>query len=218
MKTSIFTTYLNTGLLSCLFIFFSLGCTEDEDVDAVSAIPVNSEYNIIINGEGYVGGFVGSFQIPARLVVVATIPDNTQNNGVNPVDVGIFTNPGPIVGQAGALYFGTNTSLSSIVGSTLGASAIDVAIVGVNQASRTVSIEVDGNAFGLPTARLNTFNIYNLTTGITAQIHNVLAGRIEMSFNGNEVQGTIQIGGSSGFTGPGITSNYIAGFTGTRSN
>ncbi len=38
---------------------------------------------------------------------VSAIPEGIQTNGVNPVDIRLFTIPDPIVGQAGALYLGS---------------------------------------------------------------------------------------------------------------
>lgn len=75
----------------------------------------NSAYEISVNWEGGIA-------LPADLVITPTIdtaPQATTNNGVNPVDVGIFTRASPLVGNAGALWFGTNTSLSAIKGSKL---------------------------------------------------------------------------------------------------
>jgi hypothetical protein len=155
----------------------------------------------------------------ADIVIVPTIdPTDALNNGVNPIDIGIFTTTSPIIGNAGALYFGTNTSLSSLVGSNQGASALDITFVTVNNSVGQIGIQIDGNAFGLPSARLGTFNIFNLTDGVTAQIHNVLAGTVslQLSNGGQSIQGTIQLGGSSGFSGGNVTSLYSATFTGTR--
>jgi hypothetical protein len=78
-------------------------------------------------------------------------------------------------------------------------------------------IRVDGNIFGLPAARLNTFNMYNLTSGVIAQIHNVLGGQILIQFSpdGQSVSGNIALLGSSGFGGPTPTSQYVATFSGT---
>lgn len=196
-----------------LLLLVSCNCDDD---DLLPTIPQNAEYQISIEGEGYVGGLVSRFQIQAILVTTPTIEDGTQRNGINPIEIGIFTDPNPIVGHAGALYFGTNTSLSSLVGSRLRASAMDVAFVSIDQRANSVHVRLDGDIFGLPTARLNTFNIYNLTTGLFAQIQNVLAGEINIIFNGDDVNGDISLGGSSGFTGPSITSQYLATFAGRR--
>jgi hypothetical protein len=190
-------------------------------------VSVLGSYQITITGEGSFSGTPSGypFSINAVLVVTPTIDTSeVVNNGVNPVDVGIFTTVSPIVGQAGALWFGTNTSLCSLVGCSNGGSGIDIAFVdGIadpNAGTAEVNITVDGNAFGLPNARLATFNIYNLTTDLTAQIHNVLAGTVllQITDGGQSVSGTINLGGNSGFDGPGITSEYLANFSGSRIN
>lgn len=181
-------------------------------------------YRIVISGQVTFSGLPASppFNRSATLVVTPTIdpldPSLSTNNGVNPVDIGIFTDDSPIIGFAGALYFGTNTSLSSLVGSSIGASAIDVAFVEVDQSAGRVIAAIDGDVFGLPNARLNTFNIFNARDSITTQIQSVLAGTVilEFSDNGNTIAGSITIGGSSGFGGVGITTEYTATFSGTR--
>lgn len=179
---------------------------------------VTSTYRIVINGQGLPSAV--PFSLEADLIFTVTLDlTAATNNGINPVDVAIFTTASPIIGTAGALYFGTNTSLSALRGSNLGASNIDIAFVEVTPDNTGIVITVDGNVFGLPNARLNTFNIYNITTDIiTAQIHNILAGtiQIQLSPDGQSVGGTIALGGSSGFAGPGITSEYQATFSGTR--
>jgi hypothetical protein len=162
-----------------------------------------------------------SFSVPATLETFVTInPAPEIDNGVNPIDVAIITDgniASPLVGVAGALWFGTNTSLCVLVSCTIGASGIDIAFVQVDAAARQVLITVDGNVFGLPAARLNTFNIYNVTSGVTAQIHNVLAGEVFIQFSNDDqsVSGTIALLGSSGFGGPTPTSQYVANFSGT---
>ncbi len=72
----------------------------------------------------------------------------------------------------------------------------------MDQAKKSVNIQLDGNITGLPRARLNVLNIYNLTSGVTAQIHNILDGTIDISFDGENIQGAIDLGGCSGFQGP----------------
>jgi hypothetical protein len=162
-----------------------------------------------------------SFSVPASLVTFGTInPAPEIDNGVNPIDVAIITDgnvANPLVGVAGALWFGTNTSFCVLVNCTIGASGIDIAFVQVDTVSGQVLITVDGNVFGLPAARLNTFNIYNVTSGVTAQIHNVLGGEvfIQFSSDGQSVSGRIALLGSSGFGGPTPTSQYVADFSGT---
>jgi hypothetical protein len=187
------------------------------------AIPQQAQYIIQIEGQAnQAGGTVSTFAVNAALVVVPTIDPQAigVRNGPNPVDVAIITNASPLQGEAGALWFGTNTAFCSLVGCTTGASAIDTTIVVVDSARDTVTITVDGDIFGQPTARLNIFNIFNIRTGVTAQIYNVLAGEITIQFadRGRSVSGTIDLGGNSGFSGPAVTTEYSATFSGTRSD
>lgn len=206
-------TWLRCALFAPLCCALLVGCDSNDE----PSVPRNALYNIVLSGQASFSGVPGqSFQVPGVLVLRPTNSEPQLDNGVNPVEVGIFTNASPIVGAAGALYFGTNTALSREVGFRQGEIGIDIAFVEVR--GQRVRVTVDGNAFGLPAARLGTFNIYNLTSGVTAQIHNVLAGTIDVQFNdgAQTVNGTIQIGGSSGFGGPTVTSEYTASFTGTR--
>jgi hypothetical protein len=183
-------------------------------------------YAIRITGEGASVDFAGRltpygepFVIDAALIVSG--PLDTQaltRNGVNAVDIGIKTTTSPIVGRAGALWFGTNTSMSALIGTSpaIGPSNIDVAVVTYDSATRTVTAQLDGNVFGSPFARVNYLNIYNLRSSIVAQIHNAFAGGMTLTFapDGRSVTGQINLGGSSGFGGPNVSSAYVATFAG----
>jgi hypothetical protein len=186
-------------------------------------IPQRAQYSIQITGRANQGGEpTSTFTLNATLVVVPTVDPRAigVRNGPNPVDVAIITADSPLQGVAGALWFGTNTSFCSLIGCTTGASAIDTAVVMADARRGTVIITVDGDVFGQPTARLNVFNIFNIRTGLTAQIYHVLAGGITIQFTngGQSVSGTIDLGGNSGFSGPAVTTEYSATFRGTRSN
>lgn len=180
-------------------------------------IPMNSQYEIKIVGSTAPGGAVSTV---ADLVVRPTVAQGptASTNGANPVDVGIFTRSSPVEGNAGALWFGTNTSLASFKGSNLGVANIDVAFVDAKQNDGTVAITLDANAFGLPNARIATLNVYNVTSGSPAQIHDILTGSVNIRFlnGGQNVTGDITLAGFPGFNGPAIPSNYQATFTGTR--
>jgi hypothetical protein len=183
------------------------------------AIPAPAVYSITLDGAAGAGGGLTAFRQNAALVLVPTIdPTAATRNGVNAVDVGIKTAGSPIVGVAGALWFGTNLGISAVIGSSpaVGASAVDVAFV--TAVGGHVEVVLDGNVFGLPFARVNYLNIYNVQTSLVAQIHNVLAGRVilDISDGGNSIRGTIELGGSSGFNGPTVSSVYAANFAGVR--
>jgi len=190
---------------------------------AGGAIPQRAQYSIQITGQAnQAGGPVSTFALNATLVIVPTIDPQAigVRNGPNPVDVALITTASPLQGVAGALWFGTNTSFCSLIGCTTGASAIDTTVVVADATRGTLMITVDGDVFGQPTARLNVFNIFNIRTGLTAQIYHTLAGGITIQFanGGQSVSGTIDLGGNSGFSGPAITTEYSATFRGSRSN
>lgn len=114
--------------------------------------------------------------------------------------------------MADSLYFSTNTSLSeAVIPTTTQGSRIDLAFVGWEPATRIISVALDETV-----ARLGALNIFNATTDFTAQSHNVLAGTVETQFLNNDanVQGVILLGGSSGFSGPDVSSEYQAEFSG----
>ena len=185
------------------------------------AIPQQALYRIQITGQVLQsGGITSQFSVGAFLMLVPTIDPLAigVRNGPNPVDVGIFTDVSPIIGNAGALYFGTNTAFCAVIRCTTAASAIDTTFVAVNPAQGRVDITVDGNVFGLPAARLNIFNIFNARTSLVAQIYNILAGQIALQFGpgAQTVTGAIALGGSSGFTGPVVSTIYEATLTGVR--
>lgn len=234
---AVFGPLLGVGLL--LMSLGSTGCSggsDSEGADAAGgnttstgttppggAIPRQAQYSIQITGQAnQAGGPVSTFTLNGALVIVPTVDPQAigVRNGPNPVDVALITSASPVQGVAGALYFGTNTSFCSLVGCTTGASAIDTTAVTADATRGTVMITVDGDVFGQPTARLNVFNIFNVRTGVMAQIYNILAGGITIQFadGGQSVSGTIDLGGNSGFSGPAVTTEYRATFRGTRSN
>ena len=188
-----------------------------------SFIPQNAVYNILISGEGSFSGVPSGrpfTNLVATLYIFPTIEIvPITNNGINPRDVAIITNVSPILGTAGALWFGTNTSTCSLVNCQSAQSMIDVAIVETDENKNEIIVNLDSN-FIATRARLSTFNIYNLTSNILAQVHNILAGGMAMQFrdNANTVIGVIRLLGSSGFAGPFPTSEYNATFVGTRIN
>jgi hypothetical protein len=176
-------------------------------------IPLNSQYEITIEGNTAPGGAIS---VVADLVVLPTVATATAPaNGVNPVEIGIFTRARPVPGNVGALSFGTNTAVANHIAGNLGASSVDVAFVDAKQNEGTVDITVDGKAFSLPNARLSTLNIYNVASGSTALANNILSGVVNLRFlnGGQRVSGDITL---SGFGGPGLASSYQATFTGTR--
>jgi hypothetical protein len=181
---------------------------------SADTIPLSSQYEITIAGHTVPGGAIS---VVADLVVLPTVATSATaaSNGVNPVEIGIFTRPSPIAGNAGALSFATNTALASHIGSNLGASSVDVAFVDAKQNAGTVDITLDGKAFGLPDAQVSTLNIYKIASGASVQTNNILTGLVNLRFSnsGQDVSGDIIL---SGFGGPAVASSYQATFTGTR--
>lgn len=187
-----------------------------------SDISTNTVYSINITGQGFYGSIPDqTFQVQGALVIVPTQDpgsEYTVQNGINIVDIGIFTNANPLLGVAGALYFGSNTALCQFLGCNTSASAIDVSYVNFDSVNQKLEVVLDGNAFGLPASRFAVFNIYNLRTSLVTQIQHILAGAVTIDFKneGKTVSGTIELGGSSGFGGPNITTQYLAYFEGTQ--
>jgi len=184
-----------------------------------SGVPASGSYTITIDGTVLIGSSTFPFRTTAALVVVPTLDPNSgayTSNGVNPRDVGIFTDVSPVVGNAGAVWFGSNTSMGPR-GRT-SESNIDMSIVTLDTTTTTLTVLVDGNAFGLPNARIETMNIFTGQSSVFTQIQHVLAGGVIARFSdgGKAVSGTIELGGSSGFNTGGISSIYRGQFSGAR--
>ncbi len=99
-RQACFNHYLIYGI--CFFLLLTAACNKDDDED--STVPQSADYDIVITGQpGFVTNgqptYSGSFQIQGILVVRPTIADGTQSNGVNPIEIGIFTNPNPLGGR-----------------------------------------------------------------------------------------------------------------------
>ena len=184
-------------------------------------IPQQAVYRVEITGIALqAGGVSSTFSLPGHVVVAPPFDPRAIGvfNGPNPIDLGIFTDASPILGVAGALYFGSNTGFCRLIGCSTFASAIDTTFVAIDQRQGTVNVVVDGNVFGLNTARLSIFNIFNIRTSIVAQIYNVLAGGVALQFTngGQGISGNIVLGGSSGFGGAAVTTEYRATVNGRR--
>ena len=213
------TSLASTPRFASLALCFALvtsslaSCSSEGDPTGTEREP--TVYRVTLSGD--VGLLSGSGSVAVnragRVYLSPTLdPDALSGNGRNPVDVAIVTDVSPLVGNAGALWFGTNTSMCTVVHCTIGASRVDVAHV--TRTGNQISISVDGNAFALPAARLNTFNVYNLQTSLLTQIQNVYVGQIELTLGGNQINGTLLLNGSSGFGHPTPTTYYRATITG----
>jgi hypothetical protein len=198
-------------------------CSDKSDPSAPeganSLVPASGSYSITIDGAVLVGSGTFPFGTSAVLLLVPTLDPNSgayTSNGVNPRDLGIFTDVSPLVGNDGAVWFGSNTSIGPR-GRT-SASNVDMTIVTLDATAGTLTVLVDGNALGLPNARISTMNVYNAQSSVFTQIQNVLAGGVIARFSdgGKAVSGTIELGGSSGLESRSISSIYRGQFSGTR--
>lgn len=184
----------------------------------LSAIPATAVYDITITGTTYFGStnFPGpstrysahqSFTLRGMLVVLPTRDRSgvNFNNGRNARDVGIFVGR-PFSGpQAGAVWFATNTTVFADVGIgnvSQRLASLDVAYVTVNERRGTVSIRVDDQSI----ARTGQLNGFNVKSGLTANVYQVLAGETDLRFsaNGRQVSGELDFIGS-GYLYPGST-------------
>ena len=84
--------------------------------------------------------------------------------------------------------------------------------------SDKVTVKLDGNAMGLPSARINYLNVFNAKSDALAQIYNVLSGTVtaRVTSKGESISGTIELTGSSGFSSGASTTRYSATFSGKR--
>jgi hypothetical protein len=203
----------STFLLALLPVLTACPLDQDGPTDPEREANV---YRVTLTGD--VGFLSGSGYVPftqtGHVYLVPTLdPDALSGNGKNPVDVAIVTDASPIAGNAGGLYFGTNTSTCRVVHCTrIGDSLVDVAFVTRN--GNTIDIQIDGNVFALPNARLDIFNIYNLQTSILTQVQNVYLGKAELTLEGSRIRGTVLLNGNSGFGHPTPTTYYRATITG----
>lgn len=130
----------------------------------------------------------------------------------NPLDFGLFTEVSPIVGQAGALWFATNTAFCELVNCSVSGIA-DLATVQAQRVEQGIEAVALANT---GTTGYGTLNIYNLTSGVAAQVHHVMGGGVHFILDEEQeaIFGEIALDGSSGFGGPGVTSRYTAQFSG----
>lgn len=188
---------------------------------AGSTIPSNASYRATITGRVLAsGGVVSTFVRDAMLEVRPPLDPQALgvSNGPNPRDIGIVTDASPFVGVAGALAFGTNTGFCVLSGCSIGNSVLDTSFVTIDQARGEVRARVDGNVWGLPLARLDTFNIFNALSGPLAHVYQVLTGDLVVAFGagGQTVTGQMQLGGASGFSVASVSTIYDATFSGVR--
>lgn len=187
--------------------------------DVVGGVLVPAQFTGDLVGETGVGSGSRPFRQRALLVIARGLdPTAATGNGVNPVDVGLKTESSPILGVTGALWFGSNVSLSAVLSTSGRLVPANVDVAFVTAANGAIGVTLDGNVFGTPFARVNYLNMYNVETSLVAQIHNVLAGTVTATVAPDQqtVTAEFRLAGTSGFTGPTPTSHYTGVFTGTR--
>lgn len=207
------TYYFYLSLL--ILLAFSTGCREDVEQ---GPIPRNlAYYSITISGQTFEPfSRTGCLIVSPQIVPAAG--NINFNNGPNARDIGLFSGS-PIVGQAGAIWFGTNTSMCELanIGCNIGASGLDIAFVTADETTGTLNISLDGQIFNVPNgnAITGTLNIFNWQSGVTAQIINIVQGTMSLRFSADAQSVT----GEVRFTGYNIgTVPYHATISGTRVN
>ncbi len=182
------------------------------------AVPTTAVYDITITGTTYFGdtNFPSSatrysaahtFTLRGALVVLPTRDRSGVNfdNGRNARDVGIFVGSPFSSPQAGSVWFATNTTVFADAG--IGnvnqrLASLDVAYVTVNERGNTITIRVDDQSI----ARTSQLNSFNVKSGLTANVYQILAGGTDLKFSrdGRQVSGALDFIGS-GYLYPGST-------------
>lgn len=142
------------------------------------------------------------------------------NNGVNHADIGLFSGS-PLVGQAGAIWFTSNTAMCRYgnTGCSTAASALDLVTTAWDPQKRILTIRPDGRFFGnaaAGNALVGMLNIFNAKTSVAAQIYRIIGGSMSIQFSADfrSVAGVINITGTS-FYGGSTGTPYTVQFSGT---
>ncbi len=183
--------------------------------DQRAGLPVPSVYRIEI--EGTVHNDHGSLPVEVVGWLLVTYPyDETAAglNDVNIVDIGIRTDLSPLIGYAGAIWFGTNTSIARDLGITTTVQGADVDVVTERRDDDVVYADV---IHGLtPNADFNVYDVRDDQSA--AQISYLLEGTVSVRFaaDGSSITGRIDLGGTSGMGDPRVTTQYHADISGQR--
>lgn len=138
------------------------------------------------------------FRIAGKLIVVPG-QDRTGVTEINPIDIGVFCG-NPHMGQAGAIWFATNTRVFAIAG--IGNriqrdAALNAARVSINEASGTVTASIASRE----RAMASQLNFFNKSSGITALPYQIIAGKLTLRFSADGAQ----VSGQMSFIGGGYT-------------
>lgn len=166
-----------------------------------SQIPTSGVYSVTLSG------IVSNrpFTRTAVLVVTPTMDyTNASGNGVNPLEIGIFSGNPSLSPSTGAIQFATNTWM---LGSP---TKLDVSYVTVNSAAGTVDIQMDPRL-----SRGSVYELFNASSGQTANVYAISAGNVHLSFQngGNTISGTAYFQGQGFLYG---NATYLASISGTR--
>jgi hypothetical protein len=175
------------------------------------AIPQQATYSITIDGVTGSGNTAfrqrnttyatqRKFRLSGKLVVVPA-QDSTGVNGINARDIGIFCG-NPIAGQAGAIWFASNTRVFALVG--LGNNVqrnanLNAARVSIKENSGVLNAFVAARNISMS----SQLNFFNTTSGITAVPYQITNGRLALRFSegGDRVSGEMRFIGT-GYVGP----------------
>lgn len=179
-----------------------------------------SYYKIQMSGSTFNGQY--PFSRSACLILSPTIKAAggvNYNNGINNADIGLFSGS-PIIGQAGAIWYTSNTAMCSYgnTGCSTGASALDLVTTTWDSKNRILTIKPDGRFFGNAAAGnslVGMLNIFNAKSSVTAQIYRIISGEMAIQFSADfkKVAGVIKFNGTSFFGGGGAVP-YQAKFSG----
>lgn len=143
------------------------------------------------------------------------------NNGTNHADVALFTgNPG--VGQAGAMWFVSNTALCKLnVKCSNSTSAVDLVQTSWDAKNRRLRITLDGRFYNNAAAGssiLGMLNNFNLTNGAWASPYRIIAGEMLLQFSSDyrQIAGEIRFNGTSTWGSGSLP--YFAKFGGSTTN
>lgn len=214
-----------------LAALFALSVPAPRSVQAetfAARVPASAIYDVTISGTTYFGNtnFPRSdtrytpqqdFTLRGTLVVLPTRDRSGVNfgNGVNARDVGLKIGSPASAPQAGAVWFATNTTVFADmgVGNALQRYAsLDTAFVTISDARNRIRIVVDDQSV----ARASQLNSFNVKSGLTANVYQILAGSMELRFSSNNsrVNGSLDFIGS-GYLYPG-SSRVKAKITGAK--
>lgn len=121
------------------------------------------------------------FQRSGYLIVTPTIDEyGASQNGVNPLDIWLVSGNPMTSPETGSIWFASNRAFYSSIGDVNADSLLDLAYVGWDSASATLSVQVDPNI-----AAASTFNLFNATSGLLADAYLVRDGQLVVQFQDN---------------------------------